>query len=229
MSDKVYSVLGQFKSEGTINEKKLYAFLDDKNVPNYIKREVEDMQELVFESEKGFMKELAERVGEEKARKFKNKSLNVLSWKGDASTILVYPDHAITRLYQHMFGKELVIDIEIYHTLRSAAQNRYLHGVVVPTIAGWAYDTVGIRYTKDEIKQFLYEHILKNRNVIKQVLGVEVNVNSYKRFSEMNKKEFTDNVEYVRGYFAEKGCHIPEATIDSFIADYVKKKFRRGR
>ena len=226
----VFNILGTFKAEGTFDPQLLSRYLEDSNVPKYVREAVEDMKDQVFTSEKHFVDELGHILDSaEKANKFKHKALKALVFKSDASTIIVDDDHIIPRTMMRFFGKHLELSISVFRPKRTLAQNRYLHGVVVPTVIGWAYENTGIEYSIDEIKQFIYEHVLKQRNVLKQVLGVEVSVHTFKRFSEMTTVEFNDAVEFLQGYFAPKGCHIPNPTQNSFIADYVKKKKGRRR
>ncbi len=223
MSDKIYNVLGKFEASGTIDASKIENYLRDKNVPKFVKSAVEELQGVVFSSNDNFIDELGKIIGEEKANKNKNKALKTLIWKSDASKIIIDEGHRIPRLMYQFFGKTLEINIEFYHTQRSNAQNRYLHGVVIPVIIAWAYETDGYRYSIQDVKSFLYEHVLKERSQMKQVFGVEVNVQEGKSFSSMTTTEFNNAIEYIQRYFLDRGCNIPNPTKSGFIANYIKK------
>jgi len=147
---------------------------------------------------------------------------------GNITSIGITPDYRIDRL-MFPFNREILqVTIGKIERKRSDKQNRYLHGVVYPIIIEWAAETTGIHYTIEEVKEFVYRYVLNERLIEKQVFGKSIVIpeKPIKRFSEMTTKEFEENVAFIRNYFAEKDCYIPEPHTDKkqtgYIADYYK-------
>lgn len=120
--------------------------------------------------------------------------------------------------------KPLEITISIFHRQRSLAQNRWMWGVCVPVVKGWLKETQGENYTKDEVYYYLNGTVLRQKPEIKEILGEEVIVLTGKRFSQMTTTEFSDAVDEIVAYFAERGLEIPMPVPGSnnLLSDYLK-------
>lgn len=129
-----------------------------------------------------------------------------------------------------LVGETLVFPLEKNYNKRSSKQNRYLHGVILPSIINFIKATEGTVYTKDKIKAFIYTNILEYSVESITVMGRECFNVVGKHFSEMTTKEFGEAVEIVREHFAQQGLHIPEPTGDNLLNDYyeydIKKQFQ---
>lgn len=119
--------------------------------------------------------------------------------------------------------KPLEITISIHRRQRSLAQNRWLWGVCVPTVKGWLLDTQGEKYTSDEVYYYI-NSILGRKPVFKDVAGEEVIIMEGKRFSQMNTLEFSEAVDQIVLYFAERGLeiHLPDSKTNNLLSDYLK-------
>lgn len=131
----------------------------------------------------------------------------------------------IKRLLWDWLDKELETTVKIFRRNRSNAQNNYLWGVMVPVVRSWLKNTEGIVYTPDEVYLYLNSSILGNKPVIKLVAGEEVIVMTGKRWSKKNTKEFSDDVNTIVDYYAQKGLVIPlpkdgtNNLLDNFLTD----------
>ena len=104
---------------------------------------------------------------------------------------------------------------------RSDAQNRYMWGVVVPTVRAFLLETEGVKYSPDEVYLWLRVKLLGQSPVIKVVSGIEVVMMEGKRFSEMNTKEFADATDTILKAMAEIGCVIPEPNQHNFLHEFI--------
>jgi hypothetical protein len=146
----------------------------------------------------------------------------------DFKFLEIDPLHFHARMFKKFGGKELEIEFKEHKKNRSSAQNRYFHGVVVPTIiafekergADWLQHMTSKEAT-DAIKAYIYTHVLKQRVKVIEVDGMEVFLQEGKRMSEMNVEEFNLAVEEIRGYYNEMDCVIPEPIKNGFVADYI--------
>lgn len=128
---------------------------------------------------------------------------------------------SIKRVISHFLDKDLIMTLEIFKQKRSDNQNRYLHGVVLPTIRAFFKDNEGVTYSNESIKAFIYTTILGNEVSFENILGKEVMILDYKHFSDMKTDEFNDAVKKVQLYFAEKGLDIKDPTPKNTIDEYL--------
>ena len=117
--------------------------------------------------------------------------------------------------------KELSITVEVHKNKRSNAQNRYLHGVIVPAVIRWVKETQGETTTIDEAKAFIYKSVLDHRIVFKTILNEEVMLLEGKHFSKMTTTEFNEAKEKVQKYFSERGLEIPDPVETNHINYFV--------
>ena len=126
-------------------------------------------------------------------------------------------------ILKHLKGLELEILIRPLKRQRSEAQNRYMWGVVVPIVAQWYLEQEGMKLTKDQVYTFLRTRVLGQTPMVIVIDGMEMIHFTAKRFSQMNTKEFSDAVETILQYYADKGLEIPTPRKDNFIHDYFSK------
>lgn len=126
------------------------------------------------------------------------------------------------RLLIGWLDKDLEANIKPMRYKRSLAQNRYMHGVIVPIVRNWIKETTGEKRTKEEVYAHLNTNVLGNQLTVTEICGQEVIVISGKRFSQYNTKEFSDAVEKIVQYFDEKGLTIPLPNENNLLDDHIK-------
>lgn len=127
----------------------------------------------------------------------------------------------LRRVYGHLKGEKLRIRFSKLRMKRSDAQNRFLWGVVVPTVRAFLLETEGVKYSPDEVYLWLRVKLLGQSPVIKVVSGIEVVMMEGKRFSEMNTKEFAEATDTILQSMAEVGCVIPEPQQHNFLHEFI--------
>jgi hypothetical protein len=128
---------------------------------------------------------------------------------------------SIRHLLSFFKGKELDITFSIHEKNRSAAQNRYIHGVVVPIVRTWFEETTGDRHTHDEVYMWLRVSLLKQSPIIKNVGGEQVIIMEGKRFSKMTTKEFAEAIDLIIATMAERDCPIPFPREENHITKFL--------
>lgn len=139
----------------------------------------------------------------------------------DGGGIVLHFPALMRRLARGLVGKKLIVKFEKYFERRSNAQNRYMWGVVVPTVRAWLLETTGEKYTADEVYYWLNQEVLRNKPKVTLVNGIDVITLTGKRFSQMSTKEFAEAVEELFKYFAEKNLVIPIPNEQNFTHDHV--------
>jgi hypothetical protein len=122
-----------------------------------------------------------------------------LSGRGDAI------DRIIRALVALPLEIPWALEVKEHKPVRSGQQNRYLFGVVYPTILaagkleGW---------TKDEI----HDYCLGEHFGWETVEGFgRKRIRPLKRSARLNKREFTDFVAFIQQRMAEHGIYVPDA------------------
>jgi len=157
-----------------------------------------------------------------------NASEKEFNFKGKLTEDFRYVEIHNWRIYRKIFQSaladtELEVIIKPYRRNRSSAQNRYIHGVVVPCVRQWFKHTTGHKYTHDEIYLWLKQAFNDEQPVVKTIMGEEIIVMKSKRPSQMSTKEFSEFTERILAGMTEKGCIIPEPNQDNFFHDFVTK------
>ena len=117
-------------------------------------------------------------------------------------------------------GVEVEVTVRRHTKRRTAAQNRYIHGVIVPVVQHWLRESQGENVNHDNC-YYMLRQIVGDSLQIKLVGGIQVISLTGKRFSEMNTQEFGEAVEKIKVYFSPKGCAIPDPTQHNFINDFL--------
>lgn len=119
--------------------------------------------------------------------------------------------------------KSLEVTISIHRKQRSLAQNRWMHGVCVPTVQGWLRDTQGEKFTREEVYVYINTVALRRKPEIKDIAGDEVIVMAGKRFSQMTTLEFSEAVDEIVNYFDERGLEVklPKPNTNNLVSDYL--------
>ena len=128
---------------------------------------------------------------------------------------------SIKRVVEPLLEKDLIMTLEVFKNKRSDNQNRYLHGVVLPTIRTHFKETQGTTMSNESIKSYIYLSVLGNEVKFETILGKEVMILDYKHFSDMKTDEFNEAVKKVQSHFAEKGCDIKDPTPRNIIDEYL--------
>lgn len=125
------------------------------------------------------------------------------------------------RILSHLQGKDLLVEVSVLSKSRSLNQNRYLHGVIIPCIQRFHYETQGEKLSMEECKAFIYTKILGARLQSREMFGKEVFVIETKHFSEMDTVEFNDAVALIQGYFNPIGLVIPDPSGKNLSIDFI--------
>lgn len=125
-----------------------------------------------------------------------------------------------------LFGwmdKELETELKPMRYKRSLAQNRYMWGVIVPTVQAFIKETSGEVKSKDAVYAFINTCVLGYEVEVQTIFGREVLIMKGKRFSEMNTKEFADAVDKIIAHFDALGCYIqlPREKTNNTLTDFI--------
>ena len=136
-------------------------------------------------------------------------------------------DHAeaLREVISGLFGKELDIQVTVLRKNRSNRQNRYMHGVVVPTVQRWLTqmghtDSEGNPLSHDQVYAKLRTDI-GHKLIIEEIDGVQIVTISGTRFSKMDTKEFAEAIDTIIRIYGERDCYIPEPNEECFLNDFV--------
>jgi hypothetical protein len=139
---------------------------------------------------------------------------------GDDMSLRFQYAEALRGVFGHMFGKDLDIQVTILRKNRSNRQNRYLHGVVVPTVQAWLKETEGESFDHDKVYTMLRMD-LGDTLEITQIQGKDVITMTGKRFSKMDTKEFAEAIDKLVAIYAEKECYIQLPNEECFLTDFI--------
>lgn len=129
------------------------------------------------------------------------------------------------RTFKKWVGIELLISIQPKRYKRSLAQNKFMHGVVVPYVKNWFREDQGKELTKDEVYTWLRIGLLGEKPKIMEVAGEQIVTLTSKRFSQMTTAEFATATDTILKEMAIRGCIIPEPKkrglnlLEDFIVD----------
>jgi hypothetical protein len=142
----------------------------------------------------------------------------------DCRSILI--DNAQGMLRVLYTAKEIPLEINIkkFHRQRTAAQNSYVWGLVIPTIRRWQIETTGECNSAEAIYAFLRITVVGEEVVIEEVQGVDTAVVKGKRFSQCTTVEFGERIDKIIRYYGELGLEIPLPIPGSnnHISDFAK-------
>jgi hypothetical protein len=144
----------------------------------------------------------------------------------DCRSIVIDNAQGILRVLYTAKGIPLEINIKKFHKLRTAAQNRYIWGLVIPTIRTWQIETTGECNSKDGLYAFLRISIVGQEVIIEEISGVDCPIIKGKRFSEMTTVEFNEAIDKIILHYAELGLTIPLPVPGSnnTLSDFVNIK-----
>lgn len=113
----------------------------------------------------------------------------------DGKKLRLDDEASFRRHYSQFAGQKVELTIQPYQPVRSDAQHRYWHGVVVPLLAEFC------GYTTDEMHEALKQRFLseEDANGLTRVRSTR----------ELSRKEFVEFVETVCQFAAELGLVIP--------------------
>lgn len=156
----------------------------------------------------------------------KERSFEVTGTLAEDGITIIF-DHAnmLKKLLKTTFeGKKIAIKLEVARNNRSAAQNRYIHGCVVPCVQAWMKETTGEKKDHDEVYLWLRLSLIGDKAEVKDVMGQQVIVMTGKRFSQMTTIEFADAIDIIIKAMDERGCHIPlpKPKEGNYLTDFIK-------
>src|SRR5665647_450766 len=146
----------------------------------------------------------------------------------DCKSIVIENAPAISRILYTVKDVLLEINVKKFHRDRTAAQNRYLWGLVIPTIRAWQIETTGECNSKDGLYAFLRISIVGQEVVIEEVAGIDCPVIRGKHFSAMTTVEFNEAIDKIIAHYAELGLTIPLPVPGSnnTLSDFVNYKVK---
>jgi hypothetical protein len=141
----------------------------------------------------------------------------------DAQSLVIANSSRAKRLWKHMGGMQLEVTFKKFYKKRSLAQNRWIWGVCVLQVRKWLLETTGVEHSKEAVYTFLRTRVIGNEMWVETIDGQDVIYLSGKRFSQMTTKEFSDCVEIIVAYYAERGLEImlPKEKTNNLITDYA--------
>lgn len=127
----------------------------------------------------------------------------------------------LKRIIRNLKGEQLLVKFKKFFETRSDKQNRYIWGVVVPTVMAWMRETTGEKPVKDDVYVWLRKSLLGHTLVVSEILGEEVVRLGGKRFSKMTTKEFAEAIEIIIDTMAQRGCIIPLPRRNNLLTDFI--------
>jgi len=129
----------------------------------------------------------------------------------DKEVIRIYGMRYNRSILENFVGKELTITIDEKKKPRSVAQNAWYWGVAIPTIIAAIQDYEGIRYTKEEIHQFIKQCLLVEGSKKASILGIDIQLKKeFKSTSQMSTVRFNEFKEELQHFFAKRSINIPD-------------------
>lgn len=140
----------------------------------------------------------------------------------DGQSLVIANSVRAKRLWKALQGEQLEIVFKKFFRKRSLAQNRWIWGICVPDVMRFLLETTGVEHSKEAVYSFLRTRVIGNEMWVETIDDQDVIFLSGKRFSQMNTKEFSDAVEKIVAYYAERGLEIrlPKPKTNNFITDY---------
>ena len=98
-------------------------------------------------------------------------------------------------------GANVLVTVKVHRETRSSAQNRFLHGVIIPAFAAHT------GYTKAEAKDALALELIPHEVIDLKTGEVRIVPG---HTSQLNTKEFAEFIERAQQLGAEMGIYIPD-------------------
>jgi len=142
----------------------------------------------------------------------------------DGQSLVIANSARAKRLWKHLQGTQLEITFKKFYRKRSLAQNRWIHGICVIDVMQFLLETTGVLHSKEAVYAFLRTRVIGNEMWVETIDDQDVIFLSGKRFSQMNTKEFSEAVEKIVAYYAERGLEIrlPVPKTNNLISDYAE-------
>jgi hypothetical protein len=142
----------------------------------------------------------------------------------DLTTLVIDYGHRLKRMLKPLAEDVLEITIKKHYRKRTVAQNNWIWGVCIPTIRAWKKEIEGIAPSPEAIYTFLRQHIVEEDIIIEEIDGKEIFYFNGKRFSQCTTIEFSERVEKIILYYAERDLEIPlpQPKTNNVITDFVK-------
>lgn len=141
----------------------------------------------------------------------------------DGQSLVIANSVRAKRLWQHLGGVQLEVVFKKFYRKRSLAQNRWIWGICVPDVMQFLKETTGMVHSKEAIYTFLRTRVIGNELWVETIDDQDVIYLSGKRFSQMNTVEFSEAVEKIVAYYAERGLiiRLPKPKTNNLVTDYA--------
>jgi len=107
--------------------------------------------------------------------------------------------------------KDVEVEIRLESKKRTDRQNRWYWGVAIPTIINAIMEYEGVKYTKDEVHQFVKQALIVEPSKTANILGIEVELKKdFRSTSQMSIPQFIDFKNDLQKFFAERDIYIPD-------------------
>lgn len=142
----------------------------------------------------------------------------------DLKSLLIVHADKLGRVLAQYREDDLEVTVKKFYRQRTAAQNRWIWGVCIPQIRAWKKENEGETPSAEALYAFLRVRVVGHEMVIEDIDGYETPILKGKRFSQMSTVEFSDAVEKIVQYYAEKGLEIklPKEGTNNLPTDYLK-------
>ena len=152
-----------------------------------------------------------------------DREVTLLATLEEGATLLFQSPVLASRIFRNWIGREFEVTVKVYRPRRSAAQNRYWWGILIPFVRAFFRQYDGLYITKDEAHSYVKTAILGQKLEVKDVGGVEIVSFKEKSTSKMNTEEFSESVAAVQAFFAERGEVLPDPQQNNFISDFISE------
>ena len=142
----------------------------------------------------------------------------------DGQSLVISNAVKAKRLWKHLQGIQLEIVFKKFYKKRTNLQNRYIWGVLVPDVIQFLHETTGILHSKEAVYTFLRIRVIGNEMWVETIDNQDVIYLAGKRFSQMTTKEFSEAIEKIVAYYAERGLEIRLPKDNCLVTDYTHKK-----
>ena len=140
----------------------------------------------------------------------------------DMNSLVISHADKLGRLFRPLKDDDLEVTVKKFYRQRSAAQNRWMWGVCIPSIQAWMKESGMAVPSKEGLYAYLRTAIVGHEMVIENIGGIDIPVLHGKRFSQMNTVEFSGAVEKIILFYAELGFQLPLPERENLTENFIK-------
>lgn len=152
-----------------------------------------------------------------------SKELSLIGTLSPDKTGIVFSNPQIVkRVLSNYVDKKLLVTFKPLEYQRSSSQNRWMWGVAYVTIVAWYKETQGESITKEDVHEYVLQHVLRHGVQEKDILGkLTIVPGQKKRTSGLTVGEFQEFKEKLQAHFAERGCDIPDPVGSNTLSEFI--------